>query len=170
MLKVYENIFVRHFFCSMFAIYSPHSHQANSEVFLVLFLASLYLDLTLLLRVLKCDISKGISLSEQHLISGFCLGEVGQGHAARLIPVRLHLNGLHNVVALLWSFVHLGRYDGAISHFLPRQCTNLQTFHCELLVRIIESSLVLLREEWSALLITLELQARYSFDVRHAFR
>ena len=70
---MYENIFE----FPIFAVYFPHSNQANSEVLLVLLLAGLYLDLTLLLRVLKSDISKGIRLCEQHFISGFCLGEVG---------------------------------------------------------------------------------------------
>ena len=155
-------------FYSTFAIYFPHSNQANSEVLLVLLLAGLYLDLTLFLRVLKSDISKGISLCEQHFISGFCLGEVGQGHAARLIPVRLHLNSLHMVIGLLWGFIHVLEHDWTISHALPGQRADLQPFHCELLVRIIESSLVLFGEEWAAPLIALEMQARYLFDVRHA--
>ena len=112
-------------FYSTLAIYSPHSNQANSEVLLVLLLAGLYLDLTLLFRVLKGDISKGISLCEQHFISGFCLGEVGQGHAARLIPMRLHLNSLHMVIGLLWGFIHVLEHDWTFGHAFPRQRADL---------------------------------------------
>ena len=155
-------------FYSTFSIYFPHSNQANCEVLLVLLLAGLYLDLTLFLRVLKSDISKGIRLCEQHFISGFCLCEVGQGHAARLIPMRLHLNSLHMVIGLLWGFIHVLEHDWTFGHAFPGQRADLQPFHCELLVRIIEGSLVCLGEEWSAPLISLEMQARYLSDVRHA--
>ena len=82
------------------------SNQANSEVFLVLFLACLYLDLTLFLRVLKVHICEGVSRREQHLISGLCLGEIGEGHTSWLVPMRFHFDGLHVVVALLGGFVH----------------------------------------------------------------
>ena len=161
---MYENIFE----FPIFAVYFPHSNQANSEVLLVLLLACLNLDFTLLFSVLKFDISKGISLSEQHCVSGFCFGEVGQGHAARLVSGSLHLNSLHMVVGLIWGLVQVLHNDGALSHFLPRQRMALKTFHNELLVCVIESSLVLLGEQWAALLIAPELQARYLFDVRHA--
>ena len=134
----------------------------------MLLLACLYLNFTLLFRVLKFDISKSISLSEQHCVSGFCLGEVGQGHAARLVPVRLNLNSLHMVKGLLWGFIHVLEHDWTFGHAFPGQRADLQPFHSELLVRIIEGSLVLFGEEWAAPLIALEMQASYLFDVRHA--
>ena len=74
------------------------------------------------------------------------------------------------VVGLIWGLVQVLHNDGALSHFLPGQRMALKTFHNELLVCVIESSLVLLGEQWAALLIALELQARYLFDVRHALR
>ena len=141
------------------------SHHADVKVLLVLFLARLNLHFTVLLSVLKQNVGVGVGGIDEEVISGNLFAEISEGDRSVLQGSRLCVHGPHVVVRVLGRLLEAFAISRSLRHTLPREITNRQTLHRELFVCVVESGLIALREEISALFIALEAEARYFFDV-----
>ena len=65
--------------------------------------------------------------------------------------------------------MQFGVHDLAFSHSLPGQSSVLESPHSDFLIWIVERGLILFGEKISSLFVTVEVQARYFFDVGQVF-
>ena len=65
--------------------------------------------------------------------------------------------------------MHFGVHDLSFSHSLPGQSSMFEPPHGDFLIGFVESGLILLGEKISSLFVTVEVQARYFFDVCQVF-
>ena len=65
--------------------------------------------------------------------------------------------------------MQFGVHNLAFSHSLPGQSSMLESPHSDFLIWIVERGLILFGEKISSLFVTVEVQARYFFDISQVF-
>lgn len=118
-------------------------------------LARLNLHLSILLRVLQLHVDESIALIQKDVISSGGSAEISESNGSWLHSLCFDLDGLHDIIGVLWTLMFNWLRNCTISHALPVQCsTGLVILHDVLFVSVVEKWLISLWEETLTTFVT----------------